>query len=137
MTLEELLSDQGTEPLTNKVNGAPLRAKINASLKRAGVPAIDSTTPSEKILEAIYGLEDEAVRNQLLNTRTTEVKGSLNFKRILAASALVATFGLIIFFTSVVRGNDPLTSEEIDLVKSIGLSAFDLVKELFTSAKTQ
>lgn len=137
MKLEQLLSDQGTEPLTNKVNGAPLRANINAVLKRAGLPAIDSSTPCEKILELIYSLEDESSRDQLLNRSTTEVKGSLNFKRILSATALIATFALVIFFARVVKGDDPLTTDEIEMVKTISLGAFDLLKELFIATKTE
>lgn len=133
MTLEELLSDQGTDPLGNKVNGAPLRSLINAELKRAGVTPVDEATPSDKILEAIYSLDDETVRTKLLTRKVNEVKGILNFRRLMAITAVVATFILFITFATVVKGDKPLTADEIDLVKTIGISAFDLVKELFSS----
>lgn len=137
MTLEELLSDQGTDQLTSKVNGAPLRAHINAELKRAGVPTVDETTPSDKILEAIYSLDDETNRNKLLNRKVNVVKGVLNFRRLLSFSAIVATLILVITFTNVVKNDNPMTADEIDLIKTIGLGAFDLVKELFTARAGQ
>lgn len=137
MTLEELLSDQGSAPLSNKVNGAPLRANINAAFKRAGVPVIDDTTPSDQILEAIYGLEDDIVRDKLLSKGVTEVKSVLNFKRVMSVTAIVLTLGLLLGFVRVVKGGDPLTAEEIDMIKTIGLGAFDMVKTLFGNAVTQ
>ncbi len=136
MTLEELLSDQATDPLDNKVNGAPLRAIINATFKRTGVQAIDATTPSDQILEAIYGLEDETVRDKLLARKVTEVKGALNFKRLLSVSALALTLILLLGFVRVVKGGDPLSADEVDMIKTIGLGAFDLVKSLFGNDPT-
>lgn len=137
MTLEEMLSDLGTDPLSAKVNGAPLRACINAELKRAGASPINAETPSDQILESIYGLNDEVARNKLLSRKVNEVKGILNFKRVMATTTLVITFALIIFFTRVVRSDQPLTAEEIDLVKTIGMGAFELVKAFFTAGTTQ
>lgn len=137
MTLEELLSDQGSAPLSNKVNGAPLRANINAAFKRAGVPVIDATTPSDQILEAIYGLEDDIVRDKLLSKGVTEVKSVLNFKRVMSVTAIVLTLALLLGFVRVVKGGDPLTAEEIDMIKTIGLGAFDMVKTLFGNTVTQ
>ncbi|ABY63056.1 virion structural protein [Pseudomonas phage 201phi2-1] len=137
MTLEELLSDLGTDPLSNKVNGAPLRASINAVFKKLGIPAIDQTTSSEVILEAIYGLEDETVKATLLGKRVSEAKGVLTLKRILMVTAIIGTIIAISVFTHVVRGDHPLTAEEIDLVKSIGGGAFDLVKEIYIKPDAQ
>lgn len=137
MTLEELLSDQGTEPLGHKVNGAPLRAYINAALKRDGVATIDETTSSDKILEAIYSLTDDDVRDKLLTRKVNEVKGILNYRRLMATTATVITFTLIIFFVRAVKGDEPLSAEEIDLIKTIGMGAFDVVKELFSAGSGQ
>jgi len=137
MTLEGLLSDLGTDPLSNKVNGAPLRASINAVFKKLGIPAIDQTTSSELILESIYGIDDETIKATLLGKRVSESKGILTIKRFLMITAIIGTILAIAGFTHVVRGDHPLTAEEIDLVKSIGGGAFDLVREIYIKPDSQ
>lgn len=137
MNLERLLAEQGRDPLTDKVNGVPLRALINATFKRLGLAPIDQTTPSEVILETIYGIEDETTRTNLLGKAVAEVKGSLNYKRLLAITALVATLATCGFFAWVVKGDTPLTAEEVDLIKTIGSGAFDFLKMFFGSDASQ
>lgn len=137
MNLSELLAEQGELPLTDKVGGVTLRAFINASFKRVGVPAIDKNTPSEKILETIYGLDDDTVREQLLNKKVSDVKGSLNYKRILSITAVMVTVLVLGFFSYAVRGGESLSSDEIDLIKAIGSGAFDLLKEVFGKEAAQ
>jgi len=130
MNLEQLLTEQGTNPLGDNLNGAPLRAFINGRLKRLGAEAITPDTPCDKILEIIYGIEDDGVQAQLLNRPVSEIKGSLNFRRVLAYSTVVVTVLVLSLFAYVIKGDTPLTSEEVDLIKSIGTSAFNAVASM-------
>lgn len=130
MNLETLLSEQGSNPLTDKVNGVTLRALINSNFKRLGLEPINATTPSESILETIYGIEDQTVKDILLNKQVAEVKGNQNFKRFLSFTAIIATIVAFAFFTWVVKGDTPLTAEEVDLIKSISHGVLDVVGEL-------
>lgn len=131
MNLEQLLSDQGRYPLDDRVNGAPLRAFINGRLKRLGVEAITPETPSDHILEVIYGLDDSTVQEQILNRPVAEIKGSLNFKRILAYSSVIITIIVLCFFGYVIKGDTSLTAEEVDLIKSLGTGALNALSTLF------
>lgn len=137
MNLVEILAEQGELPLSDKVNGVILRAFINANFKRVGVPPIDKNTPSEKILETIYGLEDDTIRDSLLNKKVADVKTSLNYKRVLSITAVIATVLVLCVFALAVRGGQSLSSDEVDLIKAIGNGAFDLLKEIFNKDSNQ
>lgn len=132
MNLEILLSEQGTEPLDDSVNGAPLRAFINGRLKRLGIEAITKDTPSDKILETIYGIEDADVQTQLLNRPVSEIKGSLNYRRVMAYSAVIFTILILSFFVMVVKGDNQLTPEEVDMIKTLGSGAINAISTMFT-----
>lgn len=132
MNLSELLAEQGSEPLTAKVNGVILRAFINANLKRVGVPAITKTTPSETILETIYGLDDESIRDLLLNKEVSEVKGFVNYKRILSFTAVCATVCVLGLFIWSAQSDGQLTVEETELIKTITHGIFNMLVTVFT-----
>lgn len=130
MNLERLLIDQGTDPLTNGVNGAAHRAFINGKLKRLNLEAITATTPSDKILELIYGLDDSELQAAILNRPTSVIRSSLNYRRLLSYSAVLLTILALSFFVYVVKSDKPLTAAELDVIKQIGQYSFDVIKLL-------
>jgi hypothetical protein len=123
MKLEEFLSEQGTDPLTDELNGRPLRAFINANLKRVGSEPIDADTTCDVILERIYGIEDVDVQNTLLNRTVANLKGDSNYKRFSMYGAILLT---VIVIGLIVTGGH-LSPEVIDALKSIALGIINLI----------
>lgn len=123
MKLEEVLSEQGTEPLTDELNGRPLRAFINASLKRVGIEPITPDTPCDVILERIYSVEDIDVQTTLLNRTVANLKGDSNYKRFSMYGALL----LAVIVVGLVVTGGHLSPEVIDALKSIALEILKLI----------
>lgn len=132
MKLEQLLSEQGTDPLTDELNGRPLRAFINASLKRVGLEPITPDTTCDVILERIYGIEDIDVQNTLLGRTVANLKGDSNYKRFSMYGALL----LALIVIGLVVTNGHLSPEAIDALKSIALSILNLIGANITPTST-
>lgn len=118
MRLEQLLSDQGVDPLTDQLNGRALRAFINANLKRVGVEAVEVSTPSDVILERIYSIDNPDVQTKILERTVAELKGNSNYKKMsmYSAVALTAIVGML-FIDSIMGGH--ISPEAIEVVKTI------------------
>ena len=123
MKLEQLLSEQGTDPLTDELNGRPLRAFINASLKRVGIEPIVADTPCDVILERVYSIEDVDVQTTLLNRTVANLKGDSNYKRFSMYGALL----LAVIVVGLVVTGGHLSPEVIDALKSIALEILKLI----------
>lgn len=132
MKLEQLLSEQGADPLTDKLNGRPLRAFINASLKKVGVEIIDSDTPCDVILERIYGIEDPDVQSKILERAVADLKGDTNYKKFSMYGAILLTVIVVgIFFDSVMGGH--LSPEAIGILKTIATGIFKVLSLSLTT----
>lgn len=123
MKLEQLLSEQGVDTLTDELNGRPLRAFINATLKRVGTEPVTSDTPCDVILERIYGIEDVDVQNTLLNRTVANLKGDSNYKRVSMYGAIL----LAIIVVGLVITGGHLSPEVIEALKSIALAILSLI----------
>lgn len=123
MILEQLLSEQGADPLTDKLNGRPLRAFINANLKKLGVDPIEVSTPCDVILERIYSIDDQTVQSTLLNRTVANLKGDSNYKRFSMYGAILLA---IIVIGLVVSGGN-LSPEVIDALKSIATGILNII----------
>lgn len=123
MKLEQLLSEQGTDPLSDELNGRPLRAFINANLKRVGFEPITPDTPCDIILERIYSIEDIDVQTTLLNRTVANLKGDSNYKRFSMYGAILLT----IIVTGLVAAGGHLSPEAIDALKSIAQSILNII----------
>lgn len=133
MNLERLLTDQGSDPLSDKLNGPSLRAFINANLKRVGVEAVNATTPCDVILERIYSLEDSDVQKKLLERQVTELNSDTNYKRLsMYGSLILAAIVIVLGLDSVTGGN--LSPEAIDALKTIGSGILQMISGSFTTA---
>lgn len=126
MNLERLLTDQGSDPLSDKLNGPSLRAFINANLKRVGVEAVTATTPCDVILERIYSLEDADVQKKLLERQVTEISSDTNYKRMSMYGALIlASIVVVLGLDSVTGGH--LSPEAVDALKTIGSGILQMI----------
>ena len=123
MKLEQLLSEQGTDPLTDELNGRPLRAFINASLKRVGGEPITPDTPCDVILERLYGIEDVNVQTTLLNRTVADLKGDTNYKRFSMYGAIL----LAVIVVGLVLTGGHLSPEVIEALKSIALAILSII----------
>lgn len=123
MKLEQLLSEQGSDPLTDKLNGRPLRAFINANLKKAGIEPVLPDTPSDVILERIYGIEDTDVQTTVLERTVANLKGDSNYKRFSMYGAILLA---MIVIGMVVMGGQ-LSPEVIEALKAIGLAILNII----------
>lgn len=126
MNLEKLLTDQGGDPLTDKLNGRSIRAFINASLKRVGAEPVDTSTPSDVILERIYSLEDEDVQTKLLMHQVAAVSGDTNYKRMLMYGSLILAGIVTVLGLNGIMGGE-LSPEAIDALKSIGTGILNVI----------
>lgn len=123
MKLEQLLSEQGTDPLSDELNGRPLRAFINSNLKRVGLEPITPDTTCDVILERIYGIEDIDVQNTLLGRTVANLKGDSNYKRFSMYGAIL--LAMIVLGLVVTGGH--LSPEAIDALKTIATSILSLI----------
>lgn len=126
MNLGKLLEDQGGDPLTDRLNGRALRAFINASLKRVGAEPVDATTPSDVILERIYGIEDEDVQTKILDRKVAELSGDTNYKKLSAYGALILA-GIVVALGIDGLTGGHLSPEAIDALKTIGSGIISMI----------
>ncbi len=125
MKLEQLLSDQGGDPLTDKLNGRPLRAFINANLKKVGIEPVEVSTPCDVILERIYSIEDPDIQAHVLEREVSALKGDKNYTKFSMYGA--ALIGIIVLGVTIAGGH--LSTEAIDALKQIGLAILNIISQ--------
>lgn len=125
MKLEQLLSDQGGDPLTDKLNGRPLRAFINASLKKAGIEPVEVSTPCDVILERIYSIEDPDNQAHVLEREVSALKGDKNYSKFSMYGAML--IGVIVL--GLVINGGQLSGETVEALKSIGLAILNIINQ--------
>lgn len=123
MKLEELLVEQGGDPLTDKINGRSLRAFINAKFKKLGIELLEVSTPCDVILERIYGIEDAEVQSAILNRTVANLKGDVNYKRFSMYAAII----LMTIVVGLVLSGGHLPPEAIDALKTIATAVVSLI----------
>lgn len=132
MNLEKLLTDQGGDPLTDRLNGRSLRAFINANLKRVGAEPVEATTPSDIILERIYAIEDADIQTKLLERAVAELSGDTNYKRVLMYGSIIITAIVAALGIDGVTGGH-LSPEAIDALKTIGSGIIQMITSSATT----
>lgn len=126
MNLEKLLTDQGSDPLSDKLNGPSLRAFINANLKRVGAEPVDRNTSCDAILERIYSVEDYDVQTRILERTISELSSDTNYKRLSMYSALILAAIVVVLGIDASTGGT-LSPEAIDALKTIGSGVINML----------
>lgn len=126
MTLEKLLTDHGSDPLPDKMNGPSLRAFINANLKRVGAEPVEKTTPCDVILERIYSIEDQDIQTKILERELSELNSDTNYKRISMYGALILASIVVVLGLDAAMGGH-LSPEAIEALKVIGNGVIGMI----------
>lgn len=133
MTLEEVLTDLGNDPVSNVPNYRAALAYMNANFTKAKIEVVDGNTPSDKVLEKIYSMEDATLQSLILARPIKEIGNDRSFKNVLLGSAIFLTVIIVAVVLISIFSAVPLEAETIGLFKDIGMGVLEIVKALITS----
>lgn len=133
MRLEDTLTAMGNDPISELENFRATIAYINSQLTKVGMAIVDAATPSDKVLEIIYSLDNQEVQTRILDRTVKEVVNDKRFKNLLVGSAVLVTIIALCFFGFGMLSGTPLTPEAVEIWKQVWTSVFEIVKLLIAS----
>lgn len=136
MTLEATLTKLGNDPILKVPNHRAVLAYMNGNFSKVKIDPIDEQTPSDKVLEKIYAMDDLVLQSLILNRPVTELGNDHGFKNILLGSAVLLTIIIVMVTLISIFSSEPLAPETVGLFKEIGLGVLEIVKTLVTQNPT-
>lgn len=134
MKLEEALTQSGNDPISKLPNFRAIIAYVNGNFSKAGLPSITETTSSDKLLEAIYSLQDATLQTLILERPIKEIKGNDPFKNTLVwAGGLLTIIIVGTILMDFFGGSGSIAPETMELFKLLGSGILELVKMYFAS----